>query len=335
MDGRPWAEWKGKPITPHAIARLLRPFGIKPQDQLRIGQRNSSGYEAAAFEDAFNRYFRSNPPPATPTTPTALKQKGSSENQTPTANSRVGVRNGENTNGINGVGIVGLKTPLPGERMKLSVRLTTCRPGRSFYELLAHLEDLAQARAAGVIVELDTAGNLRLRSPNEPPQAMVEHLRSHKDEIVAFLRGRAEAERAESRLVEMRNRPNESDPVSRKACARTLSSWCAEASSNENAPTSASCARSGCRDNPTATGLRLRSAKPPAEELLRAFKESKDEILVAIRDLPTCCECRAVIVKSIIAWWGGDPVHLACGEAAWRRIWKTEAGAGGASNVAV
>jgi hypothetical protein len=60
---------------------------------------------------------------------------------------------------------------------------------------------LAQARTAGVIVELDAAGNLRLRSPNEPPQAMVEHLRSHKDEIVAFLRARAEAERAESRLV--------------------------------------------------------------------------------------------------------------------------------------
>ena len=113
MDGRPWAEWKGKPITPHAIARLLRPFGIKPQDQLRIGQRNSSGYEAAAFEDAFNRYFRSNPPPATPTTPTALKPNGNSENQTPTADSRVGVRNGENNNGINGVGVVGVENPPP------------------------------------------------------------------------------------------------------------------------------------------------------------------------------------------------------------------------------
>ena len=61
---------------------------------------------------------------------------------------------------------------------------------------------------------------------------------------------------------------------------------------------------------PTATGLRLRSAKSPPEELLRALKESKDEILVAIRDLPTCCECLAVIVETIIAWWGGDPVHL-------------------------
>ena len=38
---------------------------------------------------------------------------------------------------------------------------------------------------------VDENGDLRLRAPNEPPQAMVQHLREHKRDIVAFLKTKA------------------------------------------------------------------------------------------------------------------------------------------------
>jgi putative DNA primase/helicase len=57
IEGRPWAEWKaGKPITPSALARLLAPFGIKPETH-RIGDRTQKGYLHIQFEDAFARYL--------------------------------------------------------------------------------------------------------------------------------------------------------------------------------------------------------------------------------------------------------------------------------------
>lgn len=40
--------------------------------------------------------------------------------------------------------------------------------------------------------------------------------------------------------------------------------------------------------------------------------------------LPVCTECGSAIVKPVTMWWGGEPVHYACGEAAWRREWKGE-----------
>ena len=58
-----------------------------------------------------------------------------------------------------------------------------------------------EAAAAGIVIELDSAGNLRLRAPNEPPQAVVEHVRQHKGDIVAFLRAKAAAEDGERRII--------------------------------------------------------------------------------------------------------------------------------------
>ncbi|MGZ9021122.1 MAG: hypothetical protein ACXW3S_14450 [Rhodoplanes sp.] len=62
-------------------------------------------------------------------------------------------------------------------------------------------EIIRRARTVGIIIELDETGNLRLRAPNEPPQAMVQHLREHKQELVAFLRAKAEAQDGESRII--------------------------------------------------------------------------------------------------------------------------------------
>lgn len=54
LEERPWGEWRnGKPLSTHQLARLLRPFEIKPR-MLSMGRR---GYEAQTFADAFDRYL--------------------------------------------------------------------------------------------------------------------------------------------------------------------------------------------------------------------------------------------------------------------------------------
>ncbi|SFJ15154.1 Bifunctional DNA primase/polymerase, N-terminal [Phyllobacterium sp. CL33Tsu] len=57
LEDRPWSEWgrMRKPITQHAIARLLRPYDIRPGN---VGSRQSraKGYLWAAFDDAWKRY---------------------------------------------------------------------------------------------------------------------------------------------------------------------------------------------------------------------------------------------------------------------------------------
>jgi len=57
IEASPWAGWsKGKGITANQLARQLKKFDIGPHD-VRIGDRNTSGYELEDFEDAFKRYL--------------------------------------------------------------------------------------------------------------------------------------------------------------------------------------------------------------------------------------------------------------------------------------
>jgi putative DNA primase/helicase len=117
MEGRPWADWKGKPLTKNSLARLLDSFCIRPKD-LRFGQRNASGYELSTFADAFARYLPPEPSPATPTTPTQLNSKGNLQTSTPTKESVVGVEKSETVNGNKGVGDVGVENTSPPENGK-------------------------------------------------------------------------------------------------------------------------------------------------------------------------------------------------------------------------
>jgi putative DNA primase/helicase len=56
MEDRPWSEWKrGKPLSGVSLARLLKPFGIKPI-QLKEDGQNKRGYELKQFEDDLARY---------------------------------------------------------------------------------------------------------------------------------------------------------------------------------------------------------------------------------------------------------------------------------------
>lgn len=56
IEGSPWGDFKGKGMTAHALARLLRPFKIKPQ-QRRNGSTKLRAYWRADFEDAWSRYL--------------------------------------------------------------------------------------------------------------------------------------------------------------------------------------------------------------------------------------------------------------------------------------
>jgi hypothetical protein len=59
----PWSDWHGKRITPQALARLLRPFGIRPETlRYGIGTEPDKGYRREAFESAWARYLPSDAP---------------------------------------------------------------------------------------------------------------------------------------------------------------------------------------------------------------------------------------------------------------------------------
>ena len=58
LDGAPWADIRGREISPHYLAKLLRPFGISPQRRREPGVSNPTAmYSRAGFEDAWSRYL--------------------------------------------------------------------------------------------------------------------------------------------------------------------------------------------------------------------------------------------------------------------------------------
>jgi hypothetical protein len=73
LDESPWGDWSGKPLTPRGLARLLRPFAIKPGTIRLADGQTPKGYVAGDFADAWGRYLPSleNPPqaPQAPQTP--------------------------------------------------------------------------------------------------------------------------------------------------------------------------------------------------------------------------------------------------------------------------
>lgn len=86
MEDRPWAEWRrGKPMTQNSLARLLRPYKIRP-DNIRIGATVPKGYTAAQFHDAWARYTPSSldTPFQTATPPHSSNAKGFDDFQTAT-----------------------------------------------------------------------------------------------------------------------------------------------------------------------------------------------------------------------------------------------------------
>jgi Protein of unknown function (DUF3631) len=56
LDESPWGEWYGKPLGDRQLAKLLKPYDIRPV-VVRIGQATPRGYKLADFTDAWKRYL--------------------------------------------------------------------------------------------------------------------------------------------------------------------------------------------------------------------------------------------------------------------------------------
>lgn len=56
IEDRPWAEWqRGRPITTNGVAKLLKPFEVRPRN-VRLTSGVVKGYDRAEVEAAFARY---------------------------------------------------------------------------------------------------------------------------------------------------------------------------------------------------------------------------------------------------------------------------------------
>lgn len=89
LEERPWGEFsRGRPLTPQTLARLLRPFGVRPKT-IRQGDQTPKGYALEDFQDAFTRYLPPTFPlgPATP--PHSRQTPGFRANQPATSTSDV------------------------------------------------------------------------------------------------------------------------------------------------------------------------------------------------------------------------------------------------------
>jgi hypothetical protein len=55
-DEAPWGSLRGEPLDARSLARLLKPYGIRPK-QIREGEQTHKGYKREDFEDAWSRYL--------------------------------------------------------------------------------------------------------------------------------------------------------------------------------------------------------------------------------------------------------------------------------------
>jgi hypothetical protein len=54
LDESPWGDWYGKPLTAIGLAKLLRPYGVKPR---QLGGVNRKGYTRADLHEPWRRYL--------------------------------------------------------------------------------------------------------------------------------------------------------------------------------------------------------------------------------------------------------------------------------------
>ena len=120
MEDRPWAEWsRGEPITATALARLLKPFGIKPGKRgegPRHDRTTARGYRRADFEPVWRRYLPGPNGAANPTHLTHSDDDGlSGDSQTRHTEACVsGCENGQKPHHDAGVSGVSGSPPGPG-----------------------------------------------------------------------------------------------------------------------------------------------------------------------------------------------------------------------------
>jgi hypothetical protein len=62
LEESPWGDWHGRPLTSRALAKLLKPYGVKSRSVRVADDSTPKGYQREQFEDAWKRYLSSNPP---------------------------------------------------------------------------------------------------------------------------------------------------------------------------------------------------------------------------------------------------------------------------------
>jgi hypothetical protein len=65
MEEAPWGSLRGEALDARGLARLLKPYGVKPE-KLREGEGTFRGYRRGSFEDAWVRYLSVSPGEAEP-----------------------------------------------------------------------------------------------------------------------------------------------------------------------------------------------------------------------------------------------------------------------------
>ena len=60
MEEAPWGSLRGEALEARGLARLLKPYGVKPE-KLREGEDTFRGYRRGSFEDAWVRYLSVSP----------------------------------------------------------------------------------------------------------------------------------------------------------------------------------------------------------------------------------------------------------------------------------
>ena len=76
-EDRQWMEYRrGRPLSPVQLAKLLRPFDIRPSNHRTSGGRVRKGYTRAQFTDAWSRYLETDSPPRRAATPLRRHEQG-------------------------------------------------------------------------------------------------------------------------------------------------------------------------------------------------------------------------------------------------------------------
>ena len=96
-EGKPWGEFTnaGKPITGHAIARLLRDFGIKPAD-IWFGDASARGYFRSAFKETWDLYLPDNGDSKSETQRTSTEATTNGQSEVRASEPSPGLRNEAN-----------------------------------------------------------------------------------------------------------------------------------------------------------------------------------------------------------------------------------------------
>ena len=58
IEESPWGDWRGKGLNVRSMAKMLKPFGVKPRT-IRTTSRTPKGYRKIDFRDAWDRYVPS------------------------------------------------------------------------------------------------------------------------------------------------------------------------------------------------------------------------------------------------------------------------------------